>query len=208
LGEKQARRIIQSLERAGYLTVTGNAHGGAPGSTKQFRLNVERLKAMAEKKSRSTTANVTPPAKGIGTPPMELGNASRPADETTPTHGSQTAIEPPIRTTKVNTVRALDSFVLPDWINKKHWDAWHSSDNRKNVTDEQKLIAVDKLDQWRLDGIDFASALENAAVAGWKGLFKPDARETATNKGNTHKFVGAVAAIWGNSNSNEGTINV
>jgi len=37
-------------------------------------------------------------------------------------------------------------------------------------------MAVDKLDQWRKEGIDFASALENAAVAGWQGLYKPDVR--------------------------------
>lgn len=66
------------------------------------------------------------------------------------------------------------TFALPDWINKAHWDAWHSCAKRKNASNAQKQMAVDKLDAWRQQGIDYAAALENAAIAGWQGLFKPD----------------------------------
>ena len=69
---------------------------------------------------------------------------------------------------------APSSFDLPDWINRQHWDAWHSCPKRKKATDAQKQMAVDKLAQWRQAGIDYAAALENAAIAGWQGLFKPD----------------------------------
>lgn len=65
-------------------------------------------------------------------------------------------------------------FSLPDWINKTHWDAWHSSPKRKKATDAQKQLAVDKLAKWRAEGIDYATALESAAVGGWQGLFLPD----------------------------------
>lgn len=215
LGEKQARRIVQSFEKAGFLTVIGNAHGGKPGATKQFRLNVEKLKALADQKTHTLPFHVTPPvvvtppARGSRTPPMEGGYPSHPAYQTPPTHGSQTTKEPPITTTNKNTARSLNTFVLPDWINQKHWDAWNSSDKRKKVTDAQKQMALDKLDQWRKEGLDFASALENAAVAGWQGLFKPDARKSAANKHNHHKYAGAAAAIWGNDNADtERTINV
>lgn len=208
LGEKQARRIIKSLERKGFLKVIGNAHGGAPGATKQFRLNVERLKAMAEKTSLFPPVHVTPPSDGSGSPPIEGGDPSHPADEPPPSHGSQTAIETPIRTTNKNTVCELDSIELPNWINQKHWDVWHSCDSRNKVTNAQKQLAIEKLDQWRKEGLDHAGALENAAVAGWKGLFKPEARKPAANNGNTHKFAGAAAAIWGNANPKEGAIDV
>ena len=71
LSEKQARRIVHSFEKAGYLTVTGNAYGGAPGATKQFRLNVEKLKAMAEKMDLSPPAHVSPLAYGHRSPPIQ-----------------------------------------------------------------------------------------------------------------------------------------
>ena len=66
------------------------------------------------------------------------------------------------------------TFILPGWINQSHWDAWHSCAKRKNATPAQKQLAVEKLDAWRQQGVDHAAALENAAVAGWQGLFKPD----------------------------------
>ena len=82
--------------------------------------------------------------------------------------------------TKKTTPRKRDAaFAVPDWINKTHWAAWHSCAKRKNASDAQKQMAVDKLDAWRQQGIDHAAALENAAIAGWQGLFKPDVPASA-----------------------------
>lgn len=64
-------------------------------------------------------------------------------------------------------------FVLPDWVNRQHWDVWHSTAKRKRATVEQKQMAVDKLDEWRLAGLDYATALESAAIGGNQGLFLP-----------------------------------
>ena len=72
---------------------------------------------------------------------------------------------------------ATPEFELPDWINREHWDAWHSCPKRKKATAEQKQLAVNKLDKWRLAGQDHAGALENAAVGGYQGLFIPDAQK-------------------------------
>ena len=80
---------------------------------------------------------------------------------------------------KATRKRAAPTFELPDWINRQHWDAWHSCAKRKNASDAQKQMAVDKLARWRQAGIDYAAALENSAIAGWQGLFKPDAPAAA-----------------------------
>jgi hypothetical protein len=72
-----------------------------------------------------------------------------------------------------------DGFTPPDWINREHWDAWHSCSKRRNSTPAQKQLAVDKLQRWREAGQDHAGALENAAVGGWQGLFLPDAQKAA-----------------------------
>jgi len=116
--------------------------------------------------------------------------------------------EPSIEPKKKKDASASSSFLLPDWINKKHWDAWHSCSKRKKATDEQKQLAVEKLDGWRLAGIDYAAALENAAVGGWQGLFKPDevaAKPANGRPANTNKYAAAAKAIWGNDNDDERT---
>lgn len=43
LSESQARRIIHSLIDQGWIVVVGNANGGAPGMTREYRINVDRL---------------------------------------------------------------------------------------------------------------------------------------------------------------------
>ena len=72
------------------------------------------------------------------------------------------------KTAKVST------FTPPDWINAVHWATWHSCAKRKKATDEQKQLAVEKLDAWRQKGLDHAGALENAAMGGYQGLFLPE----------------------------------
>ena len=117
--------------------------------------------------------------------------------------------------TKKTAPRKRDAtFAVPDWINKTHWDAWHSCAKRKNASDAQKQMAVDKLDSWRKQGIDHAAALENAAIAGWQGLFKPDVPAAAMTPGRRsnaqpHKYAAAAAAIFDfDDNNDSGVIDV
>ena len=65
-------------------------------------------------------------------------------------------------------------FTLPDWINADHWNTWHSCPKRKKANNAQKQMTVDKLMAWRDQGLDYAGALENAALGGYQGLFLPD----------------------------------
>ncbi len=43
VGERQARRSVRSLIEQGFLIVTANAAGGAPGAVPHYRLNLEKL---------------------------------------------------------------------------------------------------------------------------------------------------------------------
>jgi len=101
---------------------------------------------------------------------------------------------------KATRKRAAPTFELPDWINRQHWDAWHSCPKRKKATDAQKRMAVDKLAEWRQQGVDYAAALENAAIAGWQGLFKPDVPASAMTPGRRQaapsKYAAAAATIY------------
>lgn len=78
VSEKQARVVIHRLIDGGYLTVIGNAHGGKPGQSRHYRLNVEQL--------------LTPPLEG--TTPPQVRNPSRKLVFTPPPERSQTTSEP------------------------------------------------------------------------------------------------------------------
>jgi biotin operon repressor len=71
--------------------------------------------------------------------------------------------------------RTKKPFVLPDWINKEHWDIWHLHPKRKNLSAEHKELAVKQLQAWKEKGIDYAKALEASATNNWQGLFEPKA---------------------------------
>ena len=167
----------------------------------------------SERSGTSTVYQITPAAYA---PPQEMhpaANAPRGAADAPPPpqmlHPTPADAAPkPSMNRQLNrkepkTVRVdAPSFQVPDWINKQHWDAWHSCAKRKNATNAQKQMAVDKLAKWREEGIDHAAALESAAIAGWQGLFKPDVPASAMTPGrrspaaaNTHKHAAAYATI-------------
>lgn len=167
----------------------------------------------SERSGTSTVYQITPAAYA---PPQEMhpaANAPRGAADAphppqmlhpTPADAApKPSMNHQLNRKEPKTVRvAAPSFQVPDWINKQHWDAWHSCAKRKNSTNAQKQMAVDKLAKWREEGIDHAAALENAAIAGWQGLFKPDVPASAMTPGrrslpaaNTHKHAAAYATI-------------
>ncbi|TSE30196.1 helix-turn-helix domain-containing protein [Tepidimonas charontis] len=80
VSEKQARRIVQGLVEAGYLTVVGNPHGGAPGSTKQWVINVRKLRELAARKQAVADATTTV----YGTPPTGVPDPSHGCPSTPP----------------------------------------------------------------------------------------------------------------------------
>ena len=147
------------LERLGWLTKAGN--GGRSQATR-YRVHVP------ETISESVTVTESETVTKSALNPSRIGN------ETVPDSGR--GKEQTIHTRTDHKVKraSAPTFELPDWINRQHWDAWHSCSKRRNATDKQKQLAVDKLAAWRKEGVDYAAALENAAIAGWQGLFKPD----------------------------------
>ena len=92
VSEKQARRIVNGLVESGYMAVAGNQYGGAPGTTKQWVINVKKLRDLAAKKQQEN--GETPPIDV--TPPMGVLDPSHGCPKTAPTGGSLSTIEPPI----------------------------------------------------------------------------------------------------------------
>lgn len=154
-----------ALVALGWLTKEGV--GGFSKATR-YTINVPELcdfKTVAQQATVAESATVAHQATQTvaerATPPL--------ADSAT---RKEQSIEQSIEQSK-KTRKRVSNFVLPDWIDKAHWDAWHSCAKRKSATDAQKQMAVEKLSKWRAEGIDYALALENAAIAGWQGLFEP-----------------------------------
>lgn len=168
---------IKRLKELGIISDTDSRMGKTLQVT-VFVLNKEYQK-------RDSTEIGTVPKKTVKSPVFPA-KESRFSVETVPKTGHGTIKEPSSNQIPNTKDKAqAPSFVLPDWIDKKHWDAWHSCAKRKKTTPEQKQLAVDKLDKWRSEGKDFAGALENAAVGGWQGLFLPD-QKTVTKPAGKH----------------------
>lgn len=173
---RQSERTVQyqlrRMEEMGWLILVGAGNGGRSMS-REYRISTDWIKgAEIAPFKKGATDDVKGANDGIKgcKPEHERVQPIAPAN-----NHHESSINRQLTIKGKKTAQAPSSFFeLPDWINKSHWDAWHSIPKRKNATPEQKQLAVDKLKAWKEQGIDHAAALENAAVGGWQGLFKPD----------------------------------
>jgi hypothetical protein len=183
---------LSELKQAGYLRTIGNRSGGGTFSGADYLVS----------ESPCTDFPDTVDLPDTDFPDTALGGSPHTGlpDTANPMVVSIEVKQGLTEEKKGLKAQAPVTFLLPNWINQKHWDAWHSCAKRKKTTDAQKAMAIDKLDQWRLEGIDYAAALENAAVAGWAGLFRPDdSKPAAMTARNSNKYAGAAKAIFGNN---------
>lgn len=105
LTESQARRVVHHLIREGWVDVVANEFGGAPGMTRHYRINVEKLR-----ETPSVDASPTPSADARGTGSTDAGpsvdarprtdarDGSHPCAERASAHASQTVNEPSVTT--------------------------------------------------------------------------------------------------------------
>ena len=163
------------------------------------------LLSINERRGTSTVYHITPAAYA---PPQEMrpaANAPPPPQMLHPTP-ADAAPKPSINhqlNRQGKKKGASATFVLPDWIDANHWEAWHSSAKRRNATPQQKQMAVDKLAKWRDEGLDHAAALEYSAIGGYQGLFKPSPSHQARASPPQSKHAAAARAIYGTPSNPE-----
>lgn len=83
LKERQAQRVVHGLIDDGFVQVVGNAFGGAPGTSRQYRINISRLTGVIYD---------TPVTQDTGV--MEDGDGCHPRRGTGVTHDTLTTNEP------------------------------------------------------------------------------------------------------------------
>lgn len=99
-----------------------------------------------------------------------------------PTNKRPTTDQPPTTIQEANTLsikevkketKEASAFALPDWINSDHWNLWIKTRKGKKLISEQMQSNVEKLEKWKIAGLDYGKALKDAADAGWQGLHEP-----------------------------------
>jgi hypothetical protein len=91
LKERQAQRVVHQLIANGFVKVIGNEFGGAPGASRQYRLNLSCLTGVTHDTPVSQT--------GV----MEDADGCHPRRLTGVTHDTLTVIEPSITVKKVSS---------------------------------------------------------------------------------------------------------
>jgi hypothetical protein len=182
VSEKQARRIVQTLVSGGYLEVVGNAYGGAPGTTKNWLINVKKLRQLVAKKEaendQTPPMGVTPPADvtpPIGVPrPLPWVSQTPPMGVPDPSHGwepnhHRTTIEPSIEPPIKESARKRTSD-KPDDVSKDAFDGWLEVRKAKRCAKPTALVWVAMRREAEKAGLTLDEAMTKCVEFNWAGF--------------------------------------
>ena len=195
VGEKHARNILRKFEDERYLAVVGNHFGGKPGTTREYRLNVPKLKQLADdanaKKEDAKRAKYakgghseaawedvfqTTPLQVTPTTPPQFQEGSPVVPLTPPLQGSLSTTEPSIDPPKRNTradaptaVKADSSIAKPEAVSQEVWGDFLSLRKEKRAKLTSTALAGIRREADKA-GWTLENALTESCARGWTGF--------------------------------------
>ena len=154
VSESQARRILHGLIEEGYLQVVFNHNGGAPGQTRHYQLNVDKL--------QTPSADATPSI-----------DATPSTDARDDSHGCARRVAPMTPKTLLTINKPLDarkgSRLSKDWsLTQEYIDAALSI--RAIDLDELQRVADEFKDYWL--GVPGAKGVKADWLATWRNCVR------------------------------------
>ncbi|MFM0177141.1 hypothetical protein PQR52_01600 [Paraburkholderia aspalathi] len=191
VSESQTRRVLHSLIEQGYVVVIGNPAGGAPGMTREYRLDVDKLNDLplipqiaehrdrneARRRQRATgrmSARGSAHARGS----MDARDGSHGCKGTGSAHATQD-----VRETLVKRESGCASRLSQDWKVPEAWKTWAVA-ARPEFTSE----FVDEI------GERFRKHWDGAAKTNWKAVWEKWITEERARSSLASGASGVVAA--------------
>lgn len=199
--ERQAQRVLHALVEMGYLAVIGNLNGGAPGQTRQYRINARRIekegaeadKARAEQlaktgQNRNRQTAETGDTHVTGDKLSRVTNEAETGDmdgsrrvtngaETGDTHVTQSTIEPSIEPPVIQSARkrapAQQAAQCPSDVDQQVFADWLQVRKAKRAGPVTETVMAGMRAEALAAGLSLNDALGHCCLAGWQG-FKAD----------------------------------
>lgn len=155
LSDSQARRVVHDMINMSYVQVVGNKNGGAKGSSRRYKINIQLLTA---------STNATPAADARAS--TDARDDWHGCAETASAHASLTVIEPSL---------TIKDFELPDWIPIQAWNAYleHRNKLKKPLTDYSMNLAIQRLQKIVDEGHQPADIINETILKGWQTFYAP-----------------------------------
>jgi len=146
---RQAQRILHSLIADGWIAVVANEHGGAPGSTRHYMINVSKLEAAA--KTSDTDYASKDPSINARARTNKSSTAQDQKRSTSATQPSTTTECPP----------DVDPQVYADWLQVR---------KAKRAGPVTQTVLARLRREAAKAGITMQEAIEYCCLLGWQGF--------------------------------------
>lgn len=168
LSDRQCKRVLKQLQDDGYLSVIGNPNGGKPGTTRHYRISIERLSTGDADDTRTSVTHDTPTGDTGDTgdkltrvtPEAKTGDTGdmggvTPRAETGDTHDTQPTIDPSVEPSE-NRQKEMVRQVFDHWVT-----VMGKQSNRTKLTDERRKKIIARLNDYPVE--DLITAIDGCA---------------------------------------------
>lgn len=173
LKDRQAQRVVHTLIAEGFVLVTGNELGGAPGSSRRYRLNLSRLTGVANDTPTGVAGDTPLRQTGV----TEDGDGCHPRRETGVTHDTLTTSEPSVNHQRIGDKPPVSSKAADPCPYEQIVDAYHEAlpnNPRCKIISKSRKAAIKA--RWteaaKLTCKPFGYSTREEGLAAWKQFFE------------------------------------
>lgn len=132
VSESQARRVVHKLIDEGWIKVVGNKYGGAPGSSRRYQININKL-------NDTPSVSATPSVEARASADVRDG-AHVCAEGLAPMQVNPSLITNKHQLVDVSSSKEMDLFEL-------FWNGYRRKENKKKAKSEFNRLSIDKQKQ-------------------------------------------------------------
>jgi hypothetical protein len=169
--------VLHSLIDDGFISVTGNEHGGPPGASRNYQINIHKLAPeTGETGDTGDARRVTPMSRVTHeTGDTHVMGRVTSMTQTGDTHVTQSIIDPPIdppidkRTHSARTKKP-PACACPEDVLAQTFDDWLVVRRAKRAGPVTPTVLAAMRAEAQKAGISMQTAIEHCCLAGWQGF--------------------------------------
>jgi len=168
---RQAQRVLHELIDDGWIAVVANHHGGAPGMTRHYMIDVEKLRKSSQTGDIDVTGDI-----GV-TGDIHVARRVTSTSQTGDIDVTQTIIDPSIdpsiinkRTVATRRRQRQQSMQCPHDVNQQVFADWLEVRKAKRAGPVTQTVLDGIRREANKAGISLEEAIRHCCLAGWQGF--------------------------------------
>jgi hypothetical protein len=168
---RQAQRVLHSLIEQGWIAVVGNPNGGAPGTTRHYQINVQKLTSVSETGDADVRGDID--VTGDTDVARRVTSTSQTGDIDVTQSVIYPSIDPSVNNKRTQSARSSKpkaGLHCPPDVSPQTFADWLEVRKAKRAGPVTQTVLDGIRREAQKAGITLQAAIEHCCLSGWQGF--------------------------------------